>query len=45
MTRQSSMSTFASRRVSKASTERTSSRTFPPKDSTYGFSQGEPGSM
>ena len=42
---ESSTSTWASSRLLKASTASSSSRSRPPKLSTYGFCQGEPGSM
>src|SRR5436190_10604682 len=45
MVLQSSMTVRASSTESNASTERTSSRTREPNDSTNGFCQGEPGSM
>src|SRR6266566_3975114 len=45
MVLQSLMTVWASSTESNASTERTSSRTREPNDSTNGFCQGEPGSM
>ncbi len=43
--RHRSMSTFASRSVSKISPSRSSSLSLPLNDSTYPFSQGLPGSI